>query len=459
VRKFFKRAGMAVLVLLVVFIVIGRIAHPAADGKAAIEPATTCFITGGGELRVCHAAADEGQFYKPKDWQVAYNTQIIALAGGRYATVLHSEAEDTAHFMKIYGHVRAGDSIKTGIGDTPFSAPADLDYRVWGSLNNVKSPLYYAYDPEQNPAAKGLSGGGNPMVVRDGAYFYMFYLGVMSDGSQGIKWRNVLLEARTADFLHFDLLQDDVAGKPVWVAFAGENAMPALVRDVDGKPLVSNQPAVEQDGTSKSPGRQKGSVPTAGLFGSVIHLGGLYYYFYSDEDAQNPEQNHLYLRTSADIGTNGTWSAPKIVMDLPPEIMIRVSKAPGMDRWAVLYMCLRSLTPFVSDVCLQYTSNMNLSGPGSLGALQLFDGPVYHGVSAYALGLVGADKRYLAGKFLKIQPYYLTGEDGSFALPPPRAGAPADVGGLVTWNDLPKTIKIFGAATDWGEWTVTKVGP
>jgi hypothetical protein len=452
VKKFFKRAGITLFVLLVAFIVIGRIAHP----DRAIEPPTTCFITGGGDLRVCHAAADEGQFYKPKSWQVAYNTQILALADGNYATVLHSEAEDTAHFMKLYGHVRAGDSIKTGIGDTPFTAPADLDYRVWGSLNNPRSPLYYAYDPTK-PAAKGLSGGGNPMVVRDGPYFYMFYLGVMSDDSLGIKWRNVLLEARTRDFFHFEMLQQDAAGQPTWVAFAGEDSMPALVRDVDGNPLVSNQPALVQDGSSKSPGRRKGSVPTAGLFGSVIHLGNLYYYFYSDEDPQNPALNHLYLRTSTDISTNGTWSAPRIIMDLPPEIMIRVSKAPGMERWAVLYMCLRSLNPFVSDVCLQYSANLNLSGPGSLGALQLFDGPTYHGVSHYALGLVGADNSYLAGKFLKIQPYYLTGEDGNFALPPPRAGEPANAGGLVTWNDLPKSIQIFGAATDWGEWTVTQV--
>jgi hypothetical protein len=457
VRKYFKRAGITLFALLAMFIVIGRIAHPDQTGDAAVEPAATCFITGGGDLRVCHAAADEGQFYKPKNWQVAYNTQILALADGHYATVLHSEAEDTAHFMRQYSHVRAGDSIKTGIGDTPFTAPADLDYRIWGSLSNPKSPLYYAYDPAQNPAARGLSGGGNPMVVRDGPYFYMFYLGVMSDASQGVKWRNVLLEARSEDLLHFDLLQQDAAGKPEWVTFTGEDAMPALVRDVDGNPLVSNQPALVQDGRGKGPGRQKGSVPTAGLFGAVIQIGNLYYYFYSDEDPRNPAQNHLYLRTSADISTNGTWSAPKIIMDLPPEIMVRVSKAPGMDRWAVLYMCLRSLTPFVSDVCLQYSANMNLSGPGSLGALQLFDGPVYHGVSRYALGLVGADKSYLAGKFLKIQPYYLTGEDGNFAPPPPRAGAPENVGGLVTWNDLPKSIKIFGAATDWGEWTVTKV--
>jgi len=450
-------------VLLVFFGLFGllavsyRISHRA---HAYAPPGGTCFITGGGELQVCHDPAAEGIFYQPGPDQVGYNTQIIDIGGGRYATVLHSEAEDTAAWVAQTGHVRAGDSIKSGIVDAAanpraaYTAPADLDYRIWGSLTNPSSPLYYGIVPG-NPAAKGLSGGGNPMVVRGrpgDPYYYVFFLGVMSDDGQGIGWRNVLLEARTADFIHFDLLQQDAAGNSVWAAFAGDNAMPAIVQDVNGNPMISNHPAVKAKPTLL---RRHRGTPTAGLFGTIVYRNGMYYYFYTDEDVDDPKLNHLYVRTATDLTANRRWSAPQIVMNVPPQIMVRVAPARFMDRWAVIYMCLRSVHPFVSDLCLQYSQNMNLTGPGSLGALVLFDQP-YDGLSADTLGLVGANNPDGSATTLKIQPYFLTDGAGGLAVPPDAASNPS-IGGMLTWNDLPFTFQIFGAPTYWATWTVTPV--
>ncbi len=112
-------------------------------------------------------------------------------------------------------------------------------------------------------------------------------------------------------------------------------------------------------------------------------------------------RDHLYVRTAQDISTDGAWSAPLAVVDTPPEILVRVLKARAMDRWAIFYNCLRSLRPFVSDICLQYTKTLDLKGAGGLGGLTLFDGPRYTGVSHYALGLVGQDQRYTSGVYRK----------------------------------------------------------
>ena len=273
--------------------------------RGQLEMIRTCSVTGGGELQVCHLAAAERIFYQPSRSQVAYNTQIIALGAGKYATVLHSESRDMSRYRLATGHVRPGDSIKTGVDDATtdpeaaYRVPASIDFRIWGSLTNPRSPLYYEYNPSY-PAARGLSGGGNPMVVRgrkaDGdPFFYMFFLGVSSDGLAGTAWRNILLEARTQDFRQFNLLQRDELGRPVWIPFSGESARPAVVTDAAGHPIVSNHPASIEKGGSTHPHRPVGAVATAGEIGSIVRVNGLYYYFYTDQDVIDPARNHLYV--------------------------------------------------------------------------------------------------------------------------------------------------------------------
>jgi len=422
----------------------------------------TCYVTGGGDLRVCHDAGVEGVYDRPSALQLGYNAQIIALGNGRLAVVMHSEARDSGRYRQLTGRNRPGDSVKAGLVNTQndpraaFAAPPDLEFRIWGSLTNPASPLYYAID-KSDPAAIGVSGGGNPMTIRGrdgrkGAYFYTFFLGVTSDGGLGRAWRNVLLEARTRDFQRFDVLQTGRNGAPAWVKFAGDQARPALVRDTSGRAIVSNRAAKVETGGAEAADRPAGAVVTSGLIGSIVYVAGRYDYFYTDQDPVDPARAHLYLRTASDIGTNFRWSPPRIVMDVPPEVLIRVAKARDMARWTVFYSCLRSARPKVYDVCLQYTENLKISGPGSLSALRLFDGPVYDGVSGDALGLTGG-----GGTIIKAQQYYLTDADGNLTAPPGSSAQDPRIGGMLTWTDLPPDFDIFGAPIYWGEWTVTPV--
>lgn len=421
---------------------------------AAARP--VCYLTAGGTLRICHDRKDEGVFYKPGPLQLAYNTVILALGGGHYAVVLHSEAKDLAAYHARTGHIRPGDSIKSGLIDASgdpkalFHAPADLRYSIWGSLTNPASPLYYAFD-NGNPLAVGNSGGGNPMLIAGppgDPHVYMFYLGVASDHARPGAWRNVLLEARTTDFVHFESLQAGPDGGSVWVPFAGGGALPAEVTDTSGRPIVSDWPVRLVTAATATARQPAGAVPTQGLLGSIVKLNGVYEYFYTDEDPGNRAGNHLFVRTAASITGNGAFSPARPVLAVPPEMLIRVAMASDMKRWTVLYTCLRSLHPVIYDLCLQYTQNLKLSGPGSLGALQLFDGPVYTGLSHYALGLAGA------GDDIRAEHDELITLDGALAVPP---GSPADTGGLLTWNELPLTMDIFGAPTYWASWTVTPV--
>jgi hypothetical protein len=450
------------IVLLLLAFWIGLAARNDAQDRSALQDVRTCHPTGGGELRVCHAAQAEWVFYQPSRWEVAYNTQVIATGGGRYATVLHGESRDMARYRAETGRFRPGDAIKTGIVDAAadpnagLRAPTMLDFRIWGSLTNPGSPLYSVFDPSK-PGALGLSGGGNPMVARgrrsvEDPYYYMFFLGVGSDGLHGTDWRNILLEARTRDFERFDLLQQDAAGHAAWVAFSGDTAMPAAVTDITGRAIQSHHPAPVETGASGDKLRPAGAVVTAGVFGSISLVNGIYHYFYTDQDAADPLRNHLYVRTARDISTNGAWSAPTALLDMPPEILVRVVKARGMDRWVISYNCLRSVSPFVSDICLQYTRTLDLTGPDGLGSLSLFDGPTYTGRSQHALGLIGRDRSTTSGDFLKIQQFAMTDAEGNLTVPPGRAG---EEGGLVTWTDLSRDFNIFGAPVYMGSWDVT----
>ncbi len=418
----------------------------------------TCYLTAGNTLKICHNTKDEGIFYKPGKLQLAYNTQIVALGAGHYAVVLHSEAKDLAAFYARTGQYRPGDSIKSGLIDASknpkalFHAPANLDYRIWGSLTDPASPLYYAYRLN-NPLAVGTSGGGNPMVVAGppgDPHVYMFYLGVASDNGRPGAWRNVLLEARTTDFIHFESLQAGSNGTSIWVPFAGDAALPAQVTDTNAKPIASNWPVPLITQATATRQHPAGAVPTQGLLGSIVKLQGQYDYFYTDQDPENRASNHLFVRTATSISTNGVFSPPRPVLAVPPQILIRVAMARDMQRWAVFYTCLRSLHPLIFDICLQYTQNLNLSGPGSLADLQLFDGPVYTGLSHYALGLAGD------GHNIRAQQDELTTLAGGLTAWP---GSAPTIGGLLTWNDLPISRGIFGAPTYWASWTVTPVLP
>jgi hypothetical protein len=455
------------LVAAAMFIAVTSSSAQQSKGQSDELPnSKTCFITGGGTLQVCHETTSEGIFYRPSPIQVGYNVQIIRYHAAQYATVLHSEAKDMEHFYKLTGHLRPGDSIKSGTVDASrnlsasLSAPHNLSYRIWGTLTEAHSPLYYSLPPEAGNGA-GISGGGNPMVVQgcrwaNDDHFYMFFLGVESDGFRGEAWRNVLLEARTLDFIHFELLEDNGAGSSIWAPFRGDSAMPTPVKAIDGQVIQSNQPAYRAPAQTVH-GPPAGSITTTGLIGSVVEYEHFYYYFYTDQDPANPARNHLYVRTATDLSTNGAWSAPKSITDTPPMVLVRVAKAVGMDRWAVLYNCLRSSAEAVSDICLQYTGNMKITGPGSIGDLLLLDGSKRMGSSPFALGLRGGKLSRPGEATFKAQHDILTDREGALVLPE-AARRHTALGGLLTWMDMPPSFMVFGAPTYWAEWDVSTIG-
>lgn len=410
-RKSVLWLGLAVLAL--VLILATGAAHRRKEmERTQLSGAETCYITGGGALRVCHKASAEGIFFRPSSIQAGVNAQIIRYDGAHFATVLHSESQDLVHYRQLTGRVRPGDSIKGGTVDAghdpaaALSAPPNLDYRIWGNLTDPHSLLYYPYRPETE-RGEGQGGGGNPMVVQGRRWagddrFYIFFVGVAFDDSHGEKaWRNILLEGRTRDFEHIELLEDDGHGGSLWMPFNGETTSPALIRSVNGRGIVGNQWAHRS---------RRGGVATAGLMGSIAEYGQTYYYFYTDQDPDDPRQNHLYVRTATDLSTNGAWSEARPIMDVPPQIVIRVAKAVGMDRWAVFYNCMRPGATIIPDICLQYTTDMSLTGPGGIGDLELFDGPTFTGKSRYALRLLGANEPGPEGWFFKgLHDYLVTG--------------------------------------------------
>jgi hypothetical protein len=429
-------------------------------------PAAHCFVTAEQTLEVCHSALEEHVLLAPTRIQTAYNVQLVDDGGQAIVAVLHSEAYDLRSYFAATHRLRPGDSIKTGVLRYPHSLadytlpPGDLHYRIWGTNKNAKSPLYYGFDAS-DPDKPGVSGGGNPIVVAGNSansdrVYYVFFLAVVSDAGTHNRWRNALLEARTSDFRSFDLMEHDSDGRTVWKRFSGDTSSPAIVTDSDHRPIVSGAPAISERVRSGS-NRVAINRPitTQGLFGSIVKLPEGYYFFYTDYDRQSLTRNGLFVRHANDISVDSAWSAPTHLLDVPAEMLIRVAKASGMARWVVAYNCTHADGPSVSDVCLQYSANLDLTGKGSLASLRLFQsGNSDRKASAYSLGLIGGN---LPGSatFLKAQQDFLTDRDGNLSSPPGTSGD--TVGGMVTWSDFPTTMNVFGAKVYCGLWTVREL--
>ena len=139
----------------------------------------------------------------------------------------------------------------------------------------------------------------------------------------------MLIQARTLDFERFDLRARSGGGLD-WVPFdpegeTGRRGRPpappdlAPVLDEAGKPITGNCAA---------PGFE-----SRGLVGSLSVVGQVYHYFYADvlpsECSAPPAKRRmgLYLRTSRDVTAERAWSAPRLVVELPPDTLVRVAKA------------------------------------------------------------------------------------------------------------------------------------
>jgi hypothetical protein len=351
----------------------------------ALFPATTfgetlphCFNTNG--VVVCHNPSDESIFYDTPKNEVAYNVQTIH-DDGNYYTIYHAGPK---------GKLRQGDAIEAGVsrGTYTFHMPPHA-YRLWGPQN----------DPQSLLDSDGVGGGGNPIVISGhpgDSYFYVFFLGVSDDDRKrdhaGRNWRHYLLEARTKDFISFDLRTESG-----WVPFA-DNVRPAPLKDTRGDVIRSNT--------------ARATNGTQGLIGSISYVKGTYHFFYLDY-APDGESFNLYHRTSKDVST-GVWSLQEIIFKMPEILMVRIAKAKDLDRWAVMYGCYVNK---IQDVCLQYTKTLDVFGPSGISELHL--------TSEYAL-----DFRHDGKVRAYVQPYWLTDRWGNLDT------VDSDNGGEMYWTDM-----------------------
>ncbi|WP_144259760.1 hypothetical protein [Methylocystis sp. ATCC 49242] len=379
-------------------LVIMLLVNPAASAAAR------CFESNG--VHVCYNN-DESVFYDTPENEVAYSVQTIR-DEDNYYTIYHSEP------MTKY---RTGDAVKAGVhrGKYALIMPPH-EFRLWGTDK----------DPGSLIASNGVGGAANPIAIsglRNDPYFYVFFLGVnddeqLRDHASG-HWRHYLLEARTTDFVSFDLKTDSG-----WTPFSTD-VRPAPLRDSSGAVIRSNS------------ARRLGH--TQGLIGSISFVNGLYHFFYFDYGPEGESVN-LYLRTSVDVSKDG-WSPQKIVIPAIGLRMVRLAKAKNLDRWVAMYGCYVRKR---QDICAQYTQNLNVMGPGGVSDLRL--------TSEFALGLSdnGSARSY-------AQPYWLTDRWGN--LDAPNAGQSVEF----YWTDMTPSnclahphpfCPVYGGAVYRGSWSV-----
>lgn len=386
------------------------------------------------DLRVTHRAGDEGLYYAPPATGAAYNTQIIR-DGDRYHTVYHAEPRKTV------GKGYPGDSIRAGTQTGDFSGVIPpTEFVLWGDPNDTASLLY---SPEVH-SVEGWGGVGNPMTVKGPPgddYFYLFGVVVHDDEGDrtGNAHRHYLCQFRTKDFKAFDVRtgQDAVRG---WNPFT-EGAPPARIRPV---------PARDVTGRAIRSLRPTDAGGSQGLIGSICRVQEIYYFFYTDVEVTG--ETRLFYRTTVDPAVLDGWSEARVAHPGPLMIgtVVRVAKARGMDRWALLYNGYKTahggLRP---DLMLQYTDNLAVEGEGGISGItfyEAFQGP--HGIHNHAaLGL--------ASGTVYAQHYFMTDPYGNLDVPARESGNPLR-GGLLTWTDLKPGV--YGSKVYWAGWEAESEG-
>ncbi|MET0257337.1 MAG: hypothetical protein ABW179_02055 [Methylobacterium sp.] len=467
---------------------------------AGAEPETaapSCYPTAGGALEICRSGGEpEGVLYAPPPCRFAYGVQVVRLkarnAPGPLQVVFHAEplrdggkgrddeacpADLRATDPNAGGSVRSGRLAEQLAGTMPPTA-----YRFWGApaQDEAREPRprrrgrrgrrsREAKPEAARPAVSVREGSGarDPMTVagRDWAgddYQYVFM--IATEAVEDAR-RHVLIQARTLDFETFDVRsRREGSGTAEWVPFGdGETgsrgrrsrrarrpAPPALapVLDETGKPIVGNCAGQGFD--------------AQGLVGSISVVEQTYHYFYTDvlpADCAEPAAKRrfgLYLRTSRDVSAEKAWSAPQVVLEtLPPDTLVRVGKAKGMERWVMAYSCFRPANATggpVADICLHYTSDLS---PGAFKDLPLFAEPARAARSASHLALrSGGDG---GGRYGRDGFFWMTDRYGNVDTPT----AYPSKGGFLTWLDrlAPRSdgsagSSLYGRPVYWSTWTV-----
>lgn len=462
---------------------------------AQAEPESTapsCYATAGGALDICRSGGEpEGVLYAPPACRFASGVQIVRLQGrgapGPLQVVFEAEPPRTDKRGKetcepdlratdptIGASVRSGRLTEQLAGTMPPSA-----YRFWSGTAQAEAPPRRRHRrghrrQEAKPAeirtatvAREGIGARDPMTVagRDWAgddYHYVFMIATEAIEDRR---RHVLIQARTLDFEAFDVRQRSAGTEATeWVPFGerkaetrgrrsrrSRSAEPpplAPVLDEAGKPIVGNCSGEGFD--------------VQGLVGSVSVVDQVYHYFYTDvlpSDCSEPPARRrlgLYLRTSRDVTAEKAWSAPQTVIDaLPPDTLVRVGKAKGMERWAIAYSCFRPANAPggpVADICLHYTSGLSVD---AFKALSLFEQPMSAARSRAYLALrAGGDG---GGRYSRDGFFWMTDRYGNVDTP---ASYPTK-GGFLTWLDrfAPRSdgsegSSLFGRPVYWSTWTV-----
>ena len=161
-------------------------------------------------------------------------------------------------------------------------------------------------------------------------------------------------------------------------------------------------------------GRKQGY--TQGLIGSICMHDNTYHFFYTEIDSDN--KTYLFHRTCRNIATlENTWSPATRVSNeaLMEGTVIRVAKAPRMNKWVVLYNGYTDRqrnNHLRQGLMLQVTYDMTVIGKGGLSSLKFFPR------SFSGLGISDQHDLGLArGNGVFAQHDFMTDEYGNLAAP------------------------------------------
>jgi hypothetical protein len=407
-----------------------------------VHGAEYTYITNGTMVR--HNTDNEFLYYATPATEVAYNTQIIRLADVgttcTYITYYHSEA----HKPSGFGY--PGDSVKCGVQTGPFTFKMPASYFALSSTARDPDSLWYS---AEDHSLLGWGGTGNPMLIKGvpgDPYFYSFSVSVVDDNRdrQGEDFRHCLCQTRTLDFKHWEVrtaATGAAAWQPLTADASGAIIRPVPVTEISGKPVLAIKASAKPD--------------TQGLIGSMSYVQGKYYFFYTDRDPQGA--THLYCRTADNVARPNAWSPAQCVNTerLMEGAVVRVAKAHGADRWALLYNGYRlDQGKTHPDLMLQYTQTLDLDGPQGVAGIRFYEA-LRPEANGYQAGIDNTHGLHLAVGQAYAQHFFLTDAYGNLALPEETQTTCND--GFATWSDL--AGKIYGAPVYLAGWSTSPAAP
>ncbi|WP_247636546.1 hypothetical protein [Methylobacterium sp. 37f] len=478
----------------------GLMAALGISGAAAQTTDTSCYVTGGGTLEICRGGEAEGVFFTPRACESAGSVQLVRTtpATGPLQAVYQAETplaapksrrgETEACAPRRAAEALDGGSIRSGaMPEQLATAMPPTQARLWemartvarsqerrrrGGRGRAEAP------PAPVPTEEGIA-ARHPMTVAGrawggDAYSYVFFLAAVPTESGQ---RHALLQARTLDFIRFDIRSRSLDGI-AWTPFGEGRAEGRAQERAEGRSRRGRRSRAQAAADAPGPSAvlDETGAPVLGncagqgldrtdLVGAISVVDQVYHYYYTDvlpSDCGAPMASRrmgLYLRTSRDLTADRVWSAPRTIAEpLPAQSLMRVAKARDMDRWVVAYRCNRPANTMdgpVADICVQYSADL---APGSLAGLTWFSEPQAIMRSTAYLGLrSGGDG---SGRFGRSQHFWMTDRYGNLATPTSYQAK----AGFLTWLDRvapgpggANGSSVFGRPVYWATWSVRPV--